>query len=346
MLCDTYSLEIYEIEGGLLPEISLSTSLLDFGAVPVGAQSNLPLTIYNIGSDTLVLYEITTSDPVFTTDFNPADSLIAPGDNLLLTVTFTPEELTPYNGTLSIENNDVYTTVVLQGEGNEGMAITLTPYNPPIIIPQTGGSFDFHIAVVNSQPVPQTFDTWIMVTLPNGMQYGPVLGPVNLTLSGGESINRDRTQSVPGGAPPGTYTYTAYVGDYPIEIWDQDSFPFEKLPGGTGALVSDWENFGESFDPWLSVVPEKIPDEYALQAAFPNPFNPVTSLSFALPEAAEVNLSVYDISGRRVVTLIDGWNDAGIHEVTFDASGLASGIYLYRFHAGVFSASGKMVMMK
>jgi hypothetical protein len=346
LLCDTYSLEIFEVESDPQPVISLSASQLDFGSVPVGEQVDLPLTIYNVGSEILILYEVVTGDPVFGTDFNPSDSLITPGDSLVLTVSFAPDEAVYYSNNLTIENNDASVDVALLGEGLVGIAVTILPLNPPIIIPQTGGSFDFNVAVVNNQLPPATFDAWIMVTLPNGMQFGPVLGPVNLTLPGGESINRDRTQSVPGGAPPGTYTYSAYVGDYPIEIWDQDSFTFEKLASGTGAVVSDWVSFGESFDPWLSDITEEIPDDFALQAAFPNPFNPVTRLSFALPEALQVNLSVFDISGRRVVTLIDGWTDAGVHEVTFDASGLASGIYIYRFQAGVFNASGKMVMMK
>lgn len=80
--------------------------------------------------------------------------------------------------------------------------------------------------------------------------------------------------------------------------------------------------------------------------ASPNPFNPATTLSFALPKASRVCLSVYDVSGRLVATLVDGWRDAGVHEVTFDGSSLASGVYIYRLQAGTYHASGKMVLMK
>jgi len=59
-----------------------------------------------------------------------------------------------------------------------------------------------------------------------------------------------------------------------------------------------------------------------------------------------VNLSVYDVSGRLVAELVNSMRDAGVHEVTFDASNLASGIYLYRIEAGDFSAVRKMVLMK
>jgi hypothetical protein len=61
---------------------------------------------------------------------------------------------------------------------------------------------------------------------------------------------------------------------------------------------------------------------------------------------SHVNLGVYDISGRKVAELVDGWRDAGAHEVMFDGSGLASGMYLYRLKAGEFETTGKMVLMK
>ena len=59
-----------------------------------------------------------------------------------------------------------------------------------------------------------------------------------------------------------------------------------------------------------------------------------------------ISLSVYDLTGRRIAELIHGRRDAGYHEVTFDATGLASGMYIYKLHAGDFTASGKMVLLK
>jgi hypothetical protein len=57
-------------------------------------------------------------------------------------------------------------------------------------------------------------------------------------------------------------------------------------------------------------------------------------------------MKVYDMLGREVEVLVDGWRAAGVHEVTLDASGLASGVYVYRLNAGEFNAIGKMVLMK
>ncbi len=142
------------------------------------------------------------------------------------------------------------------------------------------------------------------------------------------------------------YSYNGYVGNYPGTIYDSTSFPFEKLAVGNGALVSEWNNSGESFAPWMTGTTAEIPSEFAVVKAFPNPFNPVTQISFSLPLDSRVTLSVYNAAGREVATLVNGFRAAGTYDVTFDASHLASGIYFYRLTAGEFTANGKMVLMK
>ena len=86
--------------------------------------------------------------------------------------------------------------------------------------------------------------------------------------------------------------------------------------------------------------------EYSLSQNYPNPFNPSTSISFSLEEAGMVNISVFDVTGRLVATLVNGVREAGSHSVEFDAAGMPSGIYMYRMEAGEFSAVQKMVLMK
>jgi hypothetical protein len=80
--------------------------------------------------------------------------------------------------------------------------------------------------------------------------------------------------------------------------------------------------------------------------AYPNPFNPAAAIRFTLREASYVELTVFDLQGRGVVDLVDGWRAAGVHEVTFNGSNLASGVYVYRLRAGEFQASAKVVLMK
>jgi len=231
------------------------------------------------------------------------------------------------------------------GGGVPNVTIDLEPVSPPIQIPPGGGSFNFNASIHNGEATSQTFGVWIMVQLPNGSWWGPALGPLTLTLTPGFTLTRTRTQSVPGSAPAGAYVYEGRVGTYPATVWDSDSFPFTKLAvGDGGALVPEWSNTGQSFEIGQTEVTQ-MPSAFTMGVR-PNPFNPTTTISFALPEAARVTLSVYDVSGRQVAELVNGWRDAGSHEVTFDGSNLTSGIYVYRLTADNFSASGKMVLMK
>jgi hypothetical protein len=86
--------------------------------------------------------------------------------------------------------------------------------------------------------------------------------------------------------------------------------------------------------------------EYALHQNYPNPFNPETNISFDLVEAGEVTLTVYNSTGQTVATLVNGEMNSGRHSVTFDASNLPSGLYIYRLNATDFTAVKKMVLMK
>ncbi|MGI9173858.1 MAG: right-handed parallel beta-helix repeat-containing protein [Rhodothermales bacterium] len=90
----------------------------------------------------------------------------------------------------------------------------------------------------------------------------------------------------------------------------------------------------------------EVPAAFALEANWPNPFNPATTIAFALPEASDVRLVVYDVMGREVARLADGPMAAGRHEVAFEAGRLPSGTYLYRIEAGDFSAVQRMTLVK
>jgi len=91
---------------------------------------------------------------------------------------------------------------------------------------------------------------------------------------------------------------------------------------------------------------EEIPVEFSLSTNYPNPFNPVTTINFALPERSDVRVEVYDVLGRRVRLLVDNNLSAGTHSVRFDAGTLPSGMYLYRMTAGAFSKVRTMILLK
>jgi hypothetical protein len=89
-----------------------------------------------------------------------------------------------------------------------------------------------------------------------------------------------------------------------------------------------------------------IPREYALAQNYPNPFNPATTISYQIRSDGWVTLRVYDVLGREVATLADGYQQAGSYTKTFDASRLSSGVYFYRLQAGSFVNTKKMVLAK
>lgn len=89
-----------------------------------------------------------------------------------------------------------------------------------------------------------------------------------------------------------------------------------------------------------------LPSGYALFQNHPNPFNPVTVISYTLPQASHVTLTLYALTGQKVATLVSGVQDAGHYRVRWDASGCANGVYFYRLEAGSFMETRRMVLLK
>jgi hypothetical protein len=115
--------------------------------------------------------------------------------------------------------------------------------------------------------------------------------------------------------------------------------------------------FGEGLDigayevgsPVVSVEEEttkEIPTGYVLEQNYPNPFNPTTTINFSTPKNGQVSLKVYNVLGQLVTTLVNGELSVGNHQVTFNATGLASGLYFYTINSNDFSSTKKMMLIK
>lgn len=90
-----------------------------------------------------------------------------------------------------------------------------------------------------------------------------------------------------------------------------------------------------------------IPTEYALEQNYPNPFNPSTTIKYSLPVRSQLTLTVFDVLGRQVATLVDGAQDAGYHEIVWSgANNTGSGVYFYRLQAGSFVETKKFLLIK
>ena len=96
----------------------------------------------------------------------------------------------------------------------------------------------------------------------------------------------------------------------------------------------------------LNLDQQQWPEEYTLSNNYPNPFNPVTTFTYQLPDASPVSLHVYDLNGKLVLDFNDGIRSAGRHEIILTATGLSSGTYFCVFSAGSFQTSKKVMLLK
>jgi hypothetical protein len=110
-----------------------------------------------------------------------------------------------------------------------------------------------------------------------------------------------------------------------------------------GSNGTQWDCFSGCVE---TVDARETPSSFALAQNVPNPFNPATTLSFTLDQTANASLKVYDLSGAQVATLVNGVLEAGTHEVVFDGSKLASGVYVYTLQSEGAVESRKMVLVK
>ncbi len=194
--------------------------------------------------------------------------------------------------------------------------------------------------------VPQIGDTWLawvgiacnaevesseMMTVPAGTFPAFEVGYSEV---GGEHVSTIYWANSVGGVVRDYGGYHGELTDY-------------SLVSGSGCFplaVGNWWTY--EWTTGVKTEPQSSPSSFFLLQAYPNPFNPTATLSYELQAASLVNLSVYDVSGRLVAELVNGWREAGANQVTFDGSGLRSGVYVYWLQAGEFGATGKLVLMK
>jgi hypothetical protein len=241
-----------------------------------------------------------------------------------------------------------FTTSFTYGLPTHTMDVNIMAINPPIVIPANGGSFQYNLNVHNLTTQPQTFSIWNKVRNASNV-YTQVFGPISRILPGGANPTRTLTQTIAGSISSGMLFYISYVGTYPNVIQDSSYFVFTKTAAEDGGpWINESFLSGDVFDEYATTIPETpLPTQFALHRAYPNPFNPTTNIRFDLPEAGMVALEVFDIKGCRVGVGLDPTRlDAGNHEITFDGTGLPSGVYLYRLTAGKNVASGKLVLLK
>ncbi len=240
---------------------------------------------------------------------------------------------------------------------SSGISITVTPQNPPVVIPASGGFVNFDVTINNTTGSEWIGEYWNTVTIAGGEEVGPVggLSPFSVTIANGGTFNTSLSLEVPSGVPPASYPFNWKAGDFANRVLAVDTFTFTKsvAPGQLGKSSEhpvDWETVWNTEDRGQEAL-EVVPEEFVLEQNYPNPFNPTTTISYQLPTAEKVRITIYDLSGRKVRELLNENRAAGAYSAEWDGKNqvgqqVSSGVYVYQINAGQFSQSRKMVFVK
>ncbi len=155
------------------------------------------------------------------------------------------------------------------------------------------------------------------------------------------------------------WRYPSIVQISPVQTTDSDVITVhmvmqgDSLPGSTvnttGTPVGVTAQYYHFSTEIIIVSADEDPvivNEFNLEQNYPNPFNPSTQINYTLAERSIVTVKVYDVLGNEIATLVNATQEAGAHDLSFDASQLSSGLYIYKLNAGNFTSSKKMMLLK
>jgi len=198
------------------------------------------------------------------------------------------------------------------------------------------GSISFSNKIQRINPQTKEIDEYDLFATARGLAYDGNSLWYSSLRSEGYSIGATRKLAIP------NYNTTAYFftpGYYPFGLtWD----------GTYLWLADDGADSLYQIEVKQTEVEESLqtPVSFELYQNYPNPFNPSTTISFSITEQNYVTLSVYDITGQKIATLVDSPMSAGSHSVVFDGTKLGSGVYFYKLESKGFNKTGKLLLMK
>ncbi len=324
---DTLGLPVAGVGFIPAPEIFVDPMSLTFDTTAVGSSTVKLLSITNIGSDTLLIYNLFSPDSIFSVN---TDSLnVLPGDDQIVLVTFVPNQPTDYSSDLFIVNNDLETDTLV------------------ILLTGVGFIFDPEISVA---PIYLAFDTTAAGS--SNLKLLTIYNTGNATLT---ISNISSTESV----------FSTNLTSYDIQPGDSQMVQVAFTPTEPIIYTSNFFVISNDSEMDTLIVPvsgvgimlarieldAQLPHILVLYPNYPNPFNPVTTLRYDLPEKVLVTITIYDMLGRQVKTLMDQTQDAGYRSVIWDATNdygkpVSAGIYLYQIQAGKYLQTKKMVLLK
>ncbi len=205
--------------------------------------------------------------------------------------------------------------------------------------------FDFNIGLSGNTNLIRTINSG------NNWSIEPLPGSGNIISTTGSAHSRfnwvirsdNRIYLNPHNSNNWVHDYTAPNGNYTYISIERNGY-------FSGAVFALRDNGGISRTYFLSLgintISTSIPENFRLEQNYPNPFNPVTKIRFELPVAGYVNLSIFDVMGQKIETLVNGKMIPGVFEAEFNASKLNSGVYFCRLSTENFSETKKMILIK
>jgi len=216
------------------------------------------------------------------------------------------------------------------------------------LVPSSGGTVEFNVEISNNQSIPLTFDVWSEVYLPDGSYYGPLFSRSNVTLPPGQNLIRDMTQNVPGNAMDGAYFYKVYAGNFSVlQFMDESEFYFHKMDTSSGNWIGNWDLTGwkVSGDKEENLFHQEADQSNAIDVS-PNPFNATVEIKLTLPEATNLELSIYNLAGKQCANLCAGYLTSGMHIFNWNAASYSSGIYFVQLESKELEIQKKIVLLK
>ncbi|MCP4634743.1 MAG: T9SS type A sorting domain-containing protein, partial [candidate division Zixibacteria bacterium] len=235
-------------------------------------------------------------------------------------------------------NADIYIVRI----GNKLFTAEITAADSVVTVP-AGESCYYSTFLKNNTMEQRVTDAWINIILPGGGVY-LLENYTELNIQPNAIYSDDSIQlNVPLSAEPGDYTFIGYVGSYPDNIIDSSFFDFTVVAPINDLFCHDnWEIIVKG----ASENPELVESHVIGIESYPNPFNATTTLQFFLYEENEIAVDIFDLLGRKVVNLATGIYPQGSHQLIWNASDYASGIYFYKLTTNTTSITKRITLLK